>query len=181
VYRKPIGVFLEPDLIQSKAFRELSGTATKVLIWFLRRRRMSKVGRQGKGKWVIENNGEIMFTYTEAQKKYGITKPRFQRALDELIEKGFLDINHHGGGMVKDATTYFISERWRDYGTDKFIIKTRPKDSRGLGFSRKKKEENSGNKRRKKSKTGNDFVTCSSNKTVTGNGSNPMSQVTKTY
>ena len=31
---------------------------------------------------------------------------------------------------------YAISERWRDYGSDKFAKKRRPKDTRqGIGFS----------------------------------------------
>jgi len=78
---------------------------------------MKKVGHKGTEKWFIENNGEIVFFYTEALNKYGITKPRFQRAVDELVEKGFIDITHHGGGVKGDSSTYAISERWQDYGT----------------------------------------------------------------
>ena len=96
---------------------------------------MLKAGRKGKQRWTIENNGEIVFTYTEAFNKFGITKPRFRRALDDLIKYGFIDINHHGGGMNHDYSTYFISERWKDYGTEKFEEKFRPKDTRKLGFA----------------------------------------------
>ena len=96
---------------------------------------MSKLGRRGKEKWVIENNGKIVFTYAEASKKFGITRPRFQRALDDLIKYGFIDISHHGGGMNHDYSTYSISERWKDYGTEKFEKKLRPKDTRKLGFA----------------------------------------------
>ena len=30
--------------------------------------------------------------YAEAKEKYGITQPRFMRAIDDLIDKGFLDV-----------------------------------------------------------------------------------------
>jgi len=128
---------------------------------------MKKVGRKGKEKWLIENNGEIVFTYTEALNKYGITKPRFQRALDGLVEKGFIDITHHGGGVKGDFSTYAISERWRDYGTEKFVFKTRPRDTRELGFTSNNWEERTGKKRTNKAKSGNEPINGSGNKNVT--------------
>ncbi len=149
-------IVLDADLVTSKVFLKLTGIAPHVLLLFLRRRRMVKVGRrQGKEKWVIENNGEIVFPYCEALEKFGITKPRFQRAIDQLVEKGFLDIKHAGGGLMKDTSKYAISDRWQDYGKDNFIQKHRQKDIRGLGF--KKKQSN----------TGNENVTRTSNTNVT--------------
>jgi len=146
--RKPKGVYLDPNLIQSKAFMELSGTASKVLLWFMYRRQMTKIGRNGKEKWIICNNGEIYFTYSEAQKKYNLTRPRFQRAIDDLIDKGFIEINHLGGGMMKDPSTYSISEKWKDYGTDNFKVAPRKKDTRKLGFASGNWEEKTGRKRK---------------------------------
>ena len=146
--RKPIGVYLEPGLIQSKAFLALSGIASKVLLWFMYRRQMRKVGREGKQKWTVLNNGEIYFTYSEAQKKYKLTRPRFQRAIDDLIDKGFIEINHLGGGMIKDASTYSIIEKWKNYGTGKFKVTPRKKDTRKLGFASGNWEEKTGKKKR---------------------------------
>lgn len=85
----------------------------------------------------MSNNGEIIFTYTEAKNKYKITFPRFQRALDDLIEHGFIDIKHHGGGLNGDTTKYAISERYKEWGTDSFKKIVRQKDMRGLGFKKK--------------------------------------------
>jgi len=86
-------------------------------------------GKPGKRRPVIVNNGEIVFTYREAQKKYGISSSRFRRALDELVEKGFIDIAATGMGVHKVTTYYAISERWRDYGTSEFKEAKRPKPS----------------------------------------------------
>ena len=149
-------IVIDADLVTSKVFLKLKGVAPKVFLLFLRRRKMTKVGKKGKEKWVISNNGEIVFPYAEAKEKFGITPPRFQRALDQLVEHGFIDIVHSGGGMVKDISKYSISERWLSYGTDSFIPQYRQKDTRGLGF--KKKEA---------LKVGNENVTRTSNTNVT--------------
>ncbi len=123
----------------------------QVLFLFLARRKMGIVGsRRGKESWAITNNGEIVFPYSQAESKFGITKPRFQRALRQLIEVGFLDINHHGGGLVKDCTTYLISERWMKYGKDGFVWKTLPKDTRKFGFTPENWEKRTGKKRKSK-------------------------------
>jgi hypothetical protein len=149
-------IVIDADLVTSKVFLCLTGAATHVYLLFLKRRQMKKSGRKGKERWVISNNGEIVFPYAEAKEKFGITPPRFQRALDQLVEHGFIDIVHSGGGMVKDISKYSISERWLSYGTDSFIPQYRQKDTRGLGF--KKKEA---------LKVGNENVTRTSNTNVT--------------
>lgn len=83
----------------------------------------------------ILNNGEIVFTYEEAKRLYGIKPSRFRRAIDELVEKGFLDIAETGMGLYRMATHYAISDRWRWWGTDRFEQAKRPEPSiRGCGF-----------------------------------------------
>jgi hypothetical protein len=83
----------------------------------------------------ILNNGEIEFTYAEAKRKYGITAGRFRRTIDELVEKGFLDISETGMGLYKMATHYAISDRWRWWGTESFKSAKRPEPNiRGCGF-----------------------------------------------
>ena len=162
-------IYIERQLLNSLAFIKLPGTAAKVLFWFLARRQFYEVRKFRRKEWVIKNNGEIVFSYPEAidKKKFGFTRPRFRRALDNLIKFGFIDINHHGGGMVKDMTTYYISERWRNYGTPEFKEVTRPKDTRGLGFTSKNWKERIEKKRRMKLKTSNKNVTGTSNENVT--------------
>lgn len=132
-------LYFERDLLKSNVFRSL----TKVSILVYQDFRMkckvqlnkTKPGRQD--TWIIINNGEIEYTYSEAEKK-GIPRSSFMRAITELTKKGFIDVSHSGSGGVKgDKSKYAISERWRDWGTDKFLKKTRPKDTRkGRGFAR---------------------------------------------
>lgn len=89
-------------------------------------------------EWIIKNNGEIVYPYSEAEHK-GIGRREFRNAIDELTEKGFLDIAHQGsGGRSGDMTMYFIDDRWKDYGTSSFRPAKNPrrKDPRkGRGWS----------------------------------------------
>ena len=130
-------VYFDRTLFNSKAFKELSGNATKVLMWFYYKRQMRRDGRKGKQKWVIVNNGDITFYYNEAQKKCGISRQTFNRAIDELVKKGFIDIARPGMGLARQPTLYSISRRWHDYGTDEFqevkrckIVTHRPKKAK---------------------------------------------------
>lgn len=132
-------VVVEKELLRSEVFRGLNGTAKTVLLDFLMKRRLKKLNiRQGrKPEWIISNNGEIEYTYSEAEKKKPpISRTSFMRALDSLIKHGFIDVEHSGsGGKKGDKSLYAISDRWRVWDTDEFISCERPKDTRnGRGF-----------------------------------------------
>lgn len=129
------GTWLEREMIESIAFRQLSGTAVRVLLLFRlkqRKERRRVAGR--KSIWVTTNNGELVFTYKEAKSRFGIKQGAFRDALDSLISRGFLDIAETGAGLFKSATLYSISERWRDFAGDKFKAARRKRDTRRLGF-----------------------------------------------
>lgn len=125
-------IVIEREVLKSNIYRSLSSTSKDVYNDFLMRCRIDKIkarpGRQSER--IITNNGKLEYTYIEAEKK-GIPRASFMRALNELVEKGFIDISHSGSGGVKgDKSLYSISDRWRTWGTDNFIKKTRPKDIR---------------------------------------------------
>lgn len=112
------GIYLEAELLNSEAFRSLSKWGLHVYLLFLARRVMVKEKHKSKADArTIANNGEIVFCYTTAE-KMGISRRNFRDALDELIAKGFLDINHQGaGGRSKDKSTYFVCNRWKKWNT----------------------------------------------------------------
>jgi hypothetical protein len=76
---------LEPSLIESEAFRDLSGKAAMLtLIRFhqkaYKKRKDGK--KRGLKDLVVTNNGEIIFTYTEA-KELGIKSTQtFQKVIE---------------------------------------------------------------------------------------------------
>ncbi len=141
------GIRFDKNLLRSKAFRSLSKWSMLAYLDFLRKRQWRYSKKKGKKVWVHINNGEIVYPYLEAERK-GIGRREFRNAIDELISKGFLDINHHGKGgrkkidksgkIVGDMTTYTIANRWEDYGKHDFKPpKTeRKKDTRkGRGWA----------------------------------------------
>jgi hypothetical protein len=134
--RRPVVVYSE--VITSRAWLSLTGIAPQVYALFLLRRRMEKQGRRGHEKWVCTNNGEIIFTYREAETRHQITPPRFLRAIDNLVKLGFIDITSPGKAVAKVPTKYAISERWRDYGKESFEKASRKKVK--MGFCRTRTE-----------------------------------------
>jgi hypothetical protein len=131
-------IFLPRSLPDSPAFISLSKWSHIVLVKFYSKRVMKSIKRNRKKYWVCENNGRIIFPYTEAV-KMGIGKREFRNAIDELQEKGFLDIKHRGNGGRKpeatnsgDAALYWIDDRWKEFGTERFLPPKNPriKDSR---------------------------------------------------
>lgn len=116
-----------PEIFNSPAWLSLTGIAPQLYILFLLRRRSTKMGKKGHQKNVITNGRELEFTYRDANEKYGITERRFHKAIDELVNKGLLDIVESGHGLYKQKTKYGISERWRKYGTSDFEEVPRPK------------------------------------------------------
>jgi len=135
-------IYIEKNLVHSPAFRSLSRVAFLVYLDFLDKRFLKPVKREKKRVWVMENNGKIVYPYQEAENR-GISRKQFVKAIDELQGKGFIDIKHQGKGGRKpangtgDVTTYWIDDRWEDYGTEDFKPPRNPrrKDTRkGRGF-----------------------------------------------
>ena len=121
--KKSSVIYLPRDLTESEAFRKLGGTSFKVLVIFYRKRVMLQVPKLNakKGKeWICTNDGKITFYYSEAEKKYKISRKTFSRVIDELVSLGFIDIARAGIGYAKVPTLYIISDRWRKFGTQEF-------------------------------------------------------------
>jgi hypothetical protein len=111
-YKLPPGTWIERKLFENKAYLALKGFAPQLLTLFLAKRRFETVGNPGKQKRICVNSGSICFTYIEARKKYGVSIPRFYRAIDELLAKGFLTIIHQGGAYKQDKSIYGLSDNW---------------------------------------------------------------------
>jgi hypothetical protein len=107
-------VFIEWEILESEAFQKLSATGIKILLRFLQKRKWAKVRKR-----TIYENGGLVFTYAEAA-DLRIRNTAFYEAVRSLVNVGFIDIEHQGGCYGKDYSRYSLSERWRDFGTDKF-------------------------------------------------------------
>lgn len=113
-YRIRRDVYVSWEILESKAFRQLSATAIRILLRFLQKRTWITMRKK-----TIYENGGLVLTYTEAQ-EMGISTSQFSNILRKLIEVGFIDMEHQGGGLGRDYSRYTISNRWENYGTDTF-------------------------------------------------------------
>lgn len=130
-------IVLDQQLVKSGAWLRLTGAAPQVYLVFRCKCQIKTLkGKPGKGRRVIANNGQIVFTYSEAEKQYGLTKPRFMRAIDQLVEYGFIDIAATGCGHRKMTTMYSISDRWRQYRTAAFVNAKRKRSTANPGFQK---------------------------------------------
>jgi hypothetical protein len=136
-------IYIQREMLNSDVYRSLGRCAMLIYQDFLAKRIMKRINRNRKKTWVIENNGEIIYPYADAEEK-GFSKDQFRNAIDELQTKGFIDIKHMGKGGRKpakgtgDVSKYWIDDRWKQYGTEDFRPPRRPriKDRRkGRGWS----------------------------------------------
>ena len=123
----PPGTWVERTMFESRAFVALKGCAAQVLINFLGKRQFMRSGKKGKKHYDCINCNELTFTYLEAERKLAITKPRLTRAIDELLAKGFLRIEHRGGAYQRDKTLYALSDEWL-YWRPGSTVHRRPRD-----------------------------------------------------
>ena len=114
-------LWIDKDLLRNDAFRSLSKWSILVYLDFLRKRKWRKLKHKSRsGSYAITNNGEITYSYQEAVRR-GISKDQFRNAIDELQQRGFLDISEYGsGGHDRKQTKFIIDERWKNYGTPSY-------------------------------------------------------------
>jgi len=117
--------WIEPEMMESKAFRSLPAKAMWVLLRFTQKQFWYETKIGGRKQRVYENSG-LTFTYTEA-KYFDIPASTFLRSIRVLVERGFLDVEHRGGtfghGEIKDYTHFKLPNRWKTWGRDDFEMK----------------------------------------------------------
>ena len=115
---KTLGTYIKRDILESDAYWDLTGAAPQVYMVF----RMKCVFADrtiGKRKErIIVNNGEITYSFREAENNHGIPKSTFLRARDQLIKVGLIEIAEDGGSH--HTTKYAISTNWRNYPEQTF-------------------------------------------------------------
>jgi len=115
---------IKADMFYSEAFKSLSRSAILTLMRCLQKRKWTFEGKRQNKTMVYSDEGFI-FPYAEAA-FLGIGTTQYWKNINKLIEVGFIDMIHQGGWYQKrerekDYSVYKHSERWRDYGTDKFV------------------------------------------------------------
>lgn len=128
-------VVLDRQLLDSRAYADLDGNSSKALIRFMCKRQVQISPAAGKRPKtvVILNNGQITYSYDEAE-KHGYSRGTFVKVIDALIDHGFIDIAESGAGLFRSATFYALSDRWQKWGTPDFVALPRKKRTGQIGF-----------------------------------------------
>ncbi len=139
------GFYIERELYQSEVFNSLGGVALRVLFAFLDKRKRENASKavdrkrvRRKAKFINLDN--IILTYGELEKKYGVIRQSATRAIDELLAKGFIEIRHHGGACKHDKTVYALVDKWLLWTKNSAPFSVRQKDSVHRGYQGKKRK-----------------------------------------
>jgi len=144
------GTWIERDLFTSRAYLELRGFASQLLVLFLAKRDFSNEKK-------VLNKDSITMTYIELENFYyrqeanlkgvrlaeqsslpkGISRPRITRAIEQLLAHGFIKIVHRGGAYQQDKTVYALIDDWQ-WWRPGMICRKREPDIRKRGYNGKK-------------------------------------------
>ena len=129
--QKP-GTWIERELFESKAYLSLTGFAPQLLTLVFGKRQFQTIKLpKGKKKRICINKDKLNISYVEYKKTYSITQPRLTRALDQLLEKGFIYIINPGGGYKQDKAIYGLSDQWCLW-REGVVFEKRTKKDRGF-------------------------------------------------
>lgn len=143
---KEPGIFFPERMLMSRAFWALGGRAQGGLIYFLRKRDMRP---DGNGGYKCINARKIYVTYKELQNIFnsgiiepdqkfdGLSKKQFEKILDELLAKGFIEVIYQGGNIVGDRGVYGLTDDWMAW-TEGKVFRTRKKRMMKRGFCKPK-------------------------------------------
>jgi hypothetical protein len=133
------GTFIERDLFESDAFWALTGAAPQMLIFLLGEREFRKTSNKVNQKKCV-NADNLTLSYIEL-KELRVTQPRATRGFDELLAKGFITIEHAGGGCKGDQSVYALSNQWMFWKKGTVFSKRPDVVKRGFqGGSKKSKQ-----------------------------------------
>jgi hypothetical protein len=106
-------------LTDSQAYYELRrGSSIRILKWFYSHRKEAT------------GDGKITLAFERVLDETWISTSRtFKKALIELYSKGFIDVVFDSPWKNCLPTEFKLSERWRDYGSDKPKVTESPRDS----------------------------------------------------
>ncbi|MHC4463582.1 MAG: hypothetical protein ACYS30_19450 [Planctomycetota bacterium] len=118
---------LSKKMIRSKAFVELTGAAKQILLELRMRLTLEcykpsrPYGKRGDVKsFYAKNNGKLRFTYKQAQKMFEYSSSTISKAIDQLVEKGWIEIVELGCGVQRRSHKFALIKNWEQYDTPEF-------------------------------------------------------------
>jgi len=125
---------LELKMVYSAAYQDLNAPTLKVLSYLLLQLKWVDTARsRSKANWQIANKDQIELLYSTFTKApFKMNKPTIVRAIDSLLQHGFVKIKDQGGRCRGHKTIYEYSEKWVEWSAGKIMFTRQPFFARGF-------------------------------------------------
>ena len=125
---------LELKMVYSAAYQDLNAPALKILSYLLLQLRWVNTARsKDKPNYICENKDNIEMVYSIFKKPpFNMFQQTIVRAIDSLLEHGFIKIKDQGGRCRGHKTIYQYSEKWSDWEKGQVIETRLPFFARGF-------------------------------------------------
>jgi DNA-binding MarR family transcriptional regulator len=115
---------LSKSMIRSKAFIGLTGAAKQILLELrmrltLENYRPNRSSRKNE-KFYAKNNGKLKLTYKSIHKQFGYSTATISKAIDRLVDNGFIEIAELGCGVQRKSHKIALIKNWEKFGTEDF-------------------------------------------------------------
>lgn len=103
------------EMVESPAFLSLRGGAIRVLLCCLFKNYKATTSRHK----ADQGKPSFKFTYAEAKTVLGMSPKTFDKAKDEVLQKGFIECRRRGGlkGVNGVASEYCLSGKWKEWSS----------------------------------------------------------------
>ena len=75
---------------------------------------------RNKDKFYAGNNGKLVLSYKSIHKQFGYSTATKSKAIDRLVDRGFIEIAQLGCGVKRQSHKIALITNWQQYGTDEF-------------------------------------------------------------
>lgn len=115
---------LSKTMLRSKSFVKLTGAAKQILIELYIRLTLecdkSRNRRRGDERYFAKNNGTLILRYSDIHKMFGYSSRTISKALNKLVQYGFIEIAILGCGVKRQSHKIALITNWQKYGTPEF-------------------------------------------------------------
>lgn len=119
---------MSKKFVRSKAFIKLTGAAKQILLELYMRLTLDNYkpqrnNQRSSQQFFAKNNGKLKLTYKDIYKQFGYSTRTISKAIDQLVNCGFIEIVELGCGVKRLSHKIALINSWQDYG-DKENFKT---------------------------------------------------------
>jgi DNA-binding MarR family transcriptional regulator len=141
-------LILSKKMLRSKAFVSLTGAAKQILIELYTRLKLEsykpRKRHRNSERFFAVNNGELVLSYKSIHKQFGYSTATISKAIDRLVEHGFIEIAELGCGVKRQSHKIALINNWQEYETENFRPgQGKPKAGPvNKGFKKRKQADN---------------------------------------